>query len=236
MPTVSANNRSSILWKNIVKSWTHLKKCICWIIGNDSSIRFWKDTFIPNLGPLINHSQGHIPDWQLDLPIVSFISNGAWNWNMFVEYLSPQGLAALSSIKPPENEAGSDSPAWFLSTSGEFSIKSACKYIMDLADPPPPLIRFLKKSGLERLGFFFSMGLSQWVRKNILDVSTSVVGTPWSYIFHGACGMLWKDRMISSSTSRTDLPGNLIFHIMSYARRIISSIAALPNLPTYLQK
>ncbi|KAJ1399944.1 hypothetical protein SESBI_29922 [Sesbania bispinosa] len=61
--------------------------------------------------PTVNHSQGMIPDWQLDLPVASFAANGSWNWDLFAEFLSPQGLAALASINPPDIETGPDAPA-----------------------------------------------------------------------------------------------------------------------------
>ncbi|KAJ1434128.1 Reverse transcriptase zinc-binding domain, partial [Sesbania bispinosa] len=98
----------------------------------------------PNLGPLLNHSQGQIPSWQLDLLVAAFANNGSWNWELLYEFITPYGLAVLSSIKPPDDEAGSDSLTWLHSASGEFSIKSAYNYLMgasDHASPPNPIFK-----------------------------------------------------------------------------------------------
>ncbi|KAJ1375402.1 Reverse transcriptase zinc-binding domain [Sesbania bispinosa] len=291
-PSVSTSNRSSILWKNIVKSRSHLDRCCCSIIGNGGTVRFWKDSFIPNMGPLINHSHGIIPPCQIDLPVASFVSNGSWNWDLIEEYLSLQGRATLASIKPPIEDVGPDSPAWLLSANGEFSTKSAYEYILGSASPPmtpdsvfkkiwqwqgPPRIssflwkvlhgRLLTNSERKKRGMspsdsrprcgnasetilhtlrdcevvadlwsslidqnnwasFFSLGLDNWMKKNLLDISINVAGTPWSFIFPVAVWLIWKDRNNLIFNSKTDLPSNLFFRIISHARRIISTIAS----------
>ncbi|KAJ1378317.1 Ribonuclease H-like superfamily [Sesbania bispinosa] len=261
-------------------------------MGNGNKIRFWKDNFIPMLGPLQNHSQGSIPSWQIDLPAASFATNGAWNWDMFSDHISPDGLAALASVMPPDLNAESDSVAWKFSSSGEFTFKSAYNYLMGIPDKnqlsdhvfkkiwswqgPPRISSFIWKlyhgrllTNSERMrrgmssndicprcgnssenimhtlrdcddikelweslidpnewASFFSMGLHQWVKKNLLDFSFSATDTPWSFVYPTAVWLIWKDRNDLIFNKKTELPGNLFFHIISYARRVISSIAA----------
>ncbi|KAJ1442465.1 ribonuclease H [Sesbania bispinosa] len=70
------------------------------------------------------------------------------------------------------------------------------------------------------------MGLSQWVKKNILDYAFSSAGTPWNFVFPVAAWLIWKDINDLIFNSKSQLPGNLYFYIISFARRVISSIAA----------
>ncbi|KAJ1419777.1 Reverse transcriptase zinc-binding domain [Sesbania bispinosa] len=247
IPSVTAKVRSSPLWKNIVKIWNHIHQCSCWILGKGDKIRSWMDNFIPLVGPLQNLSQGNIPSWQVDLPAAAFVTNGVWNWSMFSDFISADGLAALASTKPPEENADPDCLAWKFSSSGEFSLKSAFNHLMGLSDSnyiadhvfkkiwswqgPPRITSFIWKlyhgrllTNSERMkrgmasndicprcgehsedimhairdcedtlweslidhnqwAIFFSMGLSQWVKKNILDYAFSSAGTPWNFVF-----------------------------------------------------
>ncbi|KAJ1390181.1 Ribonuclease H-like superfamily [Sesbania bispinosa] len=72
---------------------------------------------------------------------------------------------------------------------------------------------------------FFSLGQDQWIRKNLELSNHSVAGVNWSFIFPICIWSLWKDRNSPVFKQKTDLPGNLFFHVISYARRTIEVIA-----------
>ncbi|KAJ1410645.1 Ribonuclease H domain [Sesbania bispinosa] len=72
---------------------------------------------------------------------------------------------------------------------------------------------------------FFSLGQDQWIRKNLELSNHSVAGVNWSFIFPICIWSLWKDRNSLVFKQKTDLPGNLFFHVISYARRTIEVIA-----------
>ncbi|KAJ1402873.1 hypothetical protein SESBI_27710 [Sesbania bispinosa] len=54
-----------------------------------------------------------------------------------------------------------------------------------------------------------------------------VEGVAWSFIFPVGIWLLWKDKIALIFQQKTDLPGNLFFHIVSYARHIIEATASL---------
>ncbi|KAJ1376792.1 ribonuclease H, partial [Sesbania bispinosa] len=75
---------------------------------------------------------------------------------------------------------------------------------------------------------FFSLGIDQWLRTNLHNSANSVSGVPWNYIFPITIWLLWKDKNDLIFQYKTNLPGNLFFLIVSYAGRILYSIAS-PN-------
>ncbi|KAJ1443251.1 Reverse transcriptase zinc-binding domain [Sesbania bispinosa] len=72
---------------------------------------------------------------------------------------------------------------------------------------------------------FFSLRQDQWIRKNLEFSNHSVAGVNWSFIFLICIWSLSKDRNSLIFKQKTDLPGNLFFHVISYARRTIEAIA-----------
>ncbi|KAJ1394142.1 Ribonuclease H domain [Sesbania bispinosa] len=73
---------------------------------------------------------------------------------------------------------------------------------------------------------FFSLGMDQWLRKFLQFFDHSVAGVSWNFIFPVGLWWIWKDRNSLVFQKKTELPGNLLFHIISFARRIIESIAS----------
>ncbi|KAJ1424210.1 Ribonuclease H domain [Sesbania bispinosa] len=168
--------------------------------GKGDKIWFWKNNFIPMLGPLQNHSQGNIPSWQTDLPAASFAINGAWNWNMFSDFISPDGLAALASIKPPDANADSDSIVWKLFSSSDFSLKTAYNHLMGISD-----INHIADHVFKKI----------WSWQGPPRISSFI----WK-LYHGRL-------LTNSERMKRGTPWNFVFPIAAcYARRVISSIAA----------
>ncbi|KAJ1412575.1 Reverse transcriptase zinc-binding domain [Sesbania bispinosa] len=283
---------SSLLWKNIAKCWSHLSNCVCWILGDGSSVKFWRDPFIPSLGPLLNHSLRPIPFGLINLSASSYAENGAWTWNLIVDFLPQDIMLAIAGIKPPGDVEGPDHPTWLFSANGELSLKSAYQCLGNFGSSPhppdaffkqiwawqgPPRIssfiwklyhnRLLTNSERVRRGMtsddscprcgqapetimhtlrdcevvselweslidrewwarFFSLGLDNWLKMNMAKSPFSVDGTPWNFIFPVSIWRLWKDRNDLVFNKRSDLPGNLYFQIVSYARQIINSIVS----------
>ncbi|KAJ1420415.1 Reverse transcriptase zinc-binding domain [Sesbania bispinosa] len=131
--SVKAYNKDSFLWKGISKVWHHLDQCIVWILGDGNSTKFWTDNFIPSCGPIIHHATKDIPDWKLNIFVSSVVGEQGWNWDMFEYSLASNIISYISSIKPPDSSGGFDYPAWKFSINGEFTIKTAYEFIMELS-------------------------------------------------------------------------------------------------------
>ncbi|KAJ1438681.1 ribonuclease H [Sesbania bispinosa] len=73
---------------------------------------------------------------------------------------------------------------------------------------------------------FFSLGQERWLRKYLEFSGNAVAEVAWSFLFPVGIWLIWKDRNSLVFQQKTDIPGNLFFHIVSYARRIIEVVAA----------
>ncbi|KAJ1388848.1 Reverse transcriptase zinc-binding domain [Sesbania bispinosa] len=131
MPSIRVMQSDSMLWKDIAKTWESVSLSICWIMGDVHHTKFWQDSFIPVVGPLISIVTGNVPSWQLHLPSVFFVLEGNWNWPMFSEFIPQSILSRISSINPPSSSGGSDFPAWKYCPNGEFSIKSTYELLIN---------------------------------------------------------------------------------------------------------
>ncbi|KAJ1419035.1 ribonuclease H [Sesbania bispinosa] len=73
---------------------------------------------------------------------------------------------------------------------------------------------------------FFSLGQEQWIIKYLEFSGNVLAGVAWSFLFPVGIWLIWKDKNSLVFQQKTDLPGNLFFHIVSYAKRIIEVVYA----------
>ncbi|KAL1548779.1 hypothetical protein AAHA92_16968 [Salvia divinorum] len=52
-PTVIKRSSSSLVWHSLSKIWDHVYNSICWSIGDGVRTKFWCDSWILSLGPLV---------------------------------------------------------------------------------------------------------------------------------------------------------------------------------------
>lgn len=78
----------SFLWRSLNKVWNHVYDCICWYIGDGQRAKFWLDSWVPGIGPMI----GHVVDWSLvdaGLLVADLVDDhDGWDWPKFKEELT----------------------------------------------------------------------------------------------------------------------------------------------------
>lgn len=59
LPDSIHKSNSSHIWRSITKVWPILCENLMWSVGDGSTIRGLKDTWIPNVGPLSSYVSAH---------------------------------------------------------------------------------------------------------------------------------------------------------------------------------
>lgn len=129
---LSSSYKKSSIWLGIKPLWSTLLSNIRWLVGDGSSIRFWKDNW---LGEIMVQSC-HIDFDYLDLlndKVSSFISDGAWALPSSFQRAHPEVSKAISSISLPLDSVP-DQVIWASSSLGTLS--SSYAYIA-LSHPFP---------------------------------------------------------------------------------------------------
>ncbi|MBA0701542.1 hypothetical protein Goari_022259, partial [Gossypium aridum] len=83
--------------RSIAKVWPLLKYNMIWSVGDDTNIRCWKDAWVPNVGPLINHVSAHanvISNYKLNEVI---LKDGSWNLDLFRLWLPEEIIHLILS-------------------------------------------------------------------------------------------------------------------------------------------
>nr|GEX45040.1 RNA-directed DNA polymerase, eukaryota, reverse transcriptase zinc-binding domain protein [Tanacetum cinerariifolium] len=127
--------------------------CIRFRVGDGSSIRFWKDTWLGNEPFCIRYNRlFHLASFK-DCSIQDRISNGSWNWDWSMPLVTCRSKSEFDKLilyiaNLDEDEmADSDSCIWSLSHDGIFSVNMVRKLIDDLSLPTiSPSTRWLKKT------------------------------------------------------------------------------------------
>ncbi|KAA3460139.1 reverse transcriptase [Gossypium australe] len=125
LPESIIKSQSSHLWKSLSKVWPLLRENLMWSVGDGSTIRGWKDNWIPDIGPLLSYAPAQnrlnldntLKDWVLP--------DGSWKVDMLRLWLPDDKLKRIVSIPPPHPDDGEDRIIWARSGSGSFSIRSA---------------------------------------------------------------------------------------------------------------
>ncbi|KAK8998445.1 hypothetical protein V6N11_083835 [Hibiscus sabdariffa] len=101
-----------------------------------SEARFWFDSWIPKLGPLI-HWKLDMVGANYDLKVSQFVlPNGSWNWIVLRQLLHPHALAHFLDIPTLAIIVGLDRCIWEPGKHGKFSAKTwALQFILASASP-----------------------------------------------------------------------------------------------------
>lgn len=93
-------------------------------LKNEHSVKFWQDSWVPDVAPLADHALHPIQSHEWHLTVHNYASNGAWNWDVLHQILPYDICCKIAGIKAPC--AGiEDFPIWRHSSDGFFSVKSA---------------------------------------------------------------------------------------------------------------
>ncbi|KAJ1391223.1 Reverse transcriptase zinc-binding domain [Sesbania bispinosa] len=242
------SNKDSVLWKAIAKMGQNLDQCTCWILGDGLSTRFWKDIFVPNCGRLCDHHIASIPVDMKDLP--KFSANGEFTIKSAYEF-----LLSASNVPRQEDEIFKLIWSWqgpprisafiWKALHRRLLTKSERAKRGMTQDDNCPKCNCNKETLIHALrdcesvaelweslidpndwASFFSLGQEQWIRKYLEFSGNVVAGVAWSFLFPVGIWMLWKDINSLVFKNKTDLLGNLFFHIVSHSKRILEVVAA----------
>lgn len=115
----------SHLWKHICRFWSTMLKGAKQATVNGTLVRFWKDVQVGDT-PLLAHDNDNIPDHDIQSTLNNYVDDaGLWKSDEFQPYLPNNVLLLIAEIKPPDFNAPVDLIYWSLSSSGNFSMKSA---------------------------------------------------------------------------------------------------------------
>lgn len=125
LPSSIYRSQCSHLWRSLSKVWPLLYENLAWLVGNGTSIRCWKDPWIPKIDPLVSFILTSA-NLKLDYPFKEMVlDDGVWNLDLFRVWLVEDVIQRIISIPPPYPRAGMDRIIWNASTTGSFSIQTA---------------------------------------------------------------------------------------------------------------
>ncbi|GMI99700.1 hypothetical protein HRI_003639300 [Hibiscus trionum] len=130
-PASISRTNSTPLWRGISNAWDLIRGNVHWLLGNGHCIDVWHDTWVPSLGPLVN--------WTVSAatpPIIHDFNsllneNGQWNFDRLSTMLKGTAIPHVLGILPPQNDAERDEIAWSRNPSGEFTLASAYRTLME---------------------------------------------------------------------------------------------------------
>lgn len=97
-----------------------------WIIGDGSSILFWEDIWLEDIGPLISQVDFEVPEQLRYRPVVDFVDDtGQWNLGLFLQFFPRSILKRIRATPTPVQGNGKDELYWQLTASGKFTVQSA---------------------------------------------------------------------------------------------------------------
>ncbi|EOY04491.1 Non-LTR retroelement reverse transcriptase-like protein [Theobroma cacao] len=120
-----AKSSDSYTWRSILKSRGVLAKGLGKVVNNGLHTNFWLDSWLP-CGPLINFTVRDLSPTETELPVACFCDEyGNWDLDSLIDILPMQILQKLESYPIDPSSTEKDKCFWTLTSSGEFSVKSA---------------------------------------------------------------------------------------------------------------
>lgn len=123
--SVKAKSSDSHIWSSILKNREVLAKRLAMVVNDGLHTKFWLDSWLP-CGPLIGFVTRDLSLAEIDLPVACFCDDyGNWDLDSRTDSLPMQVIqkTAPYSIDPSSTE--NDKCLWTLTSSGEFTVKSA---------------------------------------------------------------------------------------------------------------
>lgn len=80
LPDVRLRSRSSHTWHVIVDIWEVVLKNLSWVIRDGKGTRFWKDSWIPNMGALCDDPSVRVPPFEAGFSVSHYAGWDSWDW------------------------------------------------------------------------------------------------------------------------------------------------------------
>lgn len=148
-----------IPWRGVCSAWNLVQDNTIWRIGNGDSIKFWKDCYIPNIGPLINVATGSVSVSELSSSIKDYVSdNNTWNVGKFTHLIPGAITNRINAMVPPNELNNEDCIARKQNNDGSFSVASASAAIHKYDTHPHKklFVAIWQWKGPERIRIVFS--------------------------------------------------------------------------------
>lgn len=158
-----SRSQCSHLWRSLSKIWPLFRENLIWSLGNGSSVRCWKDAWIPGMGSLASKIP-YFSNLDLECRVREFVNlDGSWNLDMFRFWLPEDVICRIINIPPPHPDSGLDRVVWARSTSGVFSVRSAYGALKESTWKPPDnqLEHIWKYPGPQRVRIFLQLAYQQ---------------------------------------------------------------------------
>ena len=93
MSHINSSRAGSQVWKGVKNIWSKVQNDIFWQLGNENSIRFWEDRWLPGQIKLVEVVINNLPEEYLEVKVAEAITkDGRWNLDHFVSYLKSDML------------------------------------------------------------------------------------------------------------------------------------------------
>lgn len=148
---------TSHTWRSIARVWPTTQLNLSWIMGNGTTIRFWRDDWVGEMGPLQHLTYADIPAAESELSLCEFVDGtGQWQLHRFQHLLPPNLNLQILATRPPLAQDAEDLCYWNLTANGSFSVSSAYQAIRnsDLAESSASWSLFWSWPGIERTRLF----------------------------------------------------------------------------------
>lgn len=160
-------------------------------MGNGNKIRSWKDSWIPNVGPLIDYllvsANINVDSLLCDLSI----EEGNWNFDVLQAWLLKEVIYLIRGIPTSHPLEGPDRLSSRHTSIGVLSIKSTFKIVKE--DSWGPKDKLWKKTwkllGPQRVRFFIWTILKQRLLTNAERTRRGIAVDPWCLV----CGHELED-------------------------------------------
>lgn len=130
VPEVKHRSNTSSTWRAISDVWEKVLGNLTWVIRDGLQTRFWKDSWIPHTGCLVEHVTASIPVGELNFSVSHYASNGCWRWDRLVNLLPSFICDRIATVKPPLPGCA-DFPCWGATSDGKFTLKSAYESLFE---------------------------------------------------------------------------------------------------------
>lgn len=153
---------ASHTWRSIARAWPTALLGLAWKVGDGQTIRFWKDDWVGDMGPLQQLAYADIPDTEANLALCHYANDyGQWRWNEFQHLLPPNLLSQIAAITPPTTQETANLCFWKLFANGNFSVSSAYHILREteLSEPDARWKLIWEWPGNERTKLFLWLTL-----------------------------------------------------------------------------
>lgn len=127
MPRFVHKANSASTWKAVVSAWGDVNCNLIWVVRNGRGIRFWRDSWIPGVGILADFLTSSIPAGEIEFPVSHYSRNGHWDWEKIQCVVPSEICDRLAALRPP-SAGQSNFPCWSLTSTGDFSLKTAYSF------------------------------------------------------------------------------------------------------------